>query len=161
MYLCQLYYCVMCYQILRARMQDLIMFCLELPLISTCRTNHLAWKLLQNLFGCAIRISHLIMSSYSCLLVSPEFCSNLFLYICSQDPLRGGRDPLVEDVLSVIHADDAIACEKIALAPNPRRLVFEWQLQLARRISPFQQIVAVHTLIFCCFFPVRFFFPRL
>ncbi|CAL4948508.1 unnamed protein product [Urochloa decumbens] len=54
-----------------------------------------------------------------------------------QDPLRGGRDPLVEDVLSVIHADDAIARQKVALAPTPRRLVFEWQLKLARQISPF------------------------
>uniref|UniRef100_A0A0E0FQ45 Carboxylesterase type B domain-containing protein n=1 Tax=Oryza nivara TaxID=4536 RepID=A0A0E0FQ45_ORYNI len=54
-----------------------------------------------------------------------------------QDPLRGGRDPLVEDVLSIIHVDDEITQEKIALAPAPRRLVFEWQLQLARRISPF------------------------
>lgn len=54
-----------------------------------------------------------------------------------QDPLRGGRDPLVEDVLSIIHADDANACQKIALAPTPRRLVFEWQLKLARKISPF------------------------
>uniref|UniRef100_A0A0D9V3E9 protein-S-isoprenylcysteine alpha-carbonyl methylesterase n=1 Tax=Leersia perrieri TaxID=77586 RepID=A0A0D9V3E9_9ORYZ len=54
-----------------------------------------------------------------------------------QDPLRGGRDPLVEDVLSVIHVDDELTQEKIAVAPAPRRLVFEWQLQLARRISPF------------------------
>ncbi|XP_062216518.1 probable isoprenylcysteine alpha-carbonyl methylesterase ICMEL2 isoform X2 [Phragmites australis] len=54
-----------------------------------------------------------------------------------QDPLRGGRDPLVEDLLSVIHADDTIARQKISLAPTPRRLVFEWQLKLARRISPF------------------------
>ncbi|EEC71166.1 hypothetical protein OsI_03031 [Oryza sativa Indica Group] len=54
-----------------------------------------------------------------------------------QDPLRGGRDPLVEDVLSIIHVDDEITQEKIALAPAPRRLVFEWQLQLARRFSPF------------------------
>jgi prenylcysteine alpha-carboxyl methylesterase len=44
---------------------------------------------------------------------------------------------LVEDVLSVIHADDAIARQKVALAPTPRRLVFEWQLNLARQISPF------------------------
>ncbi|KAG0538651.1 hypothetical protein BDA96_03G254800 [Sorghum bicolor] len=54
-----------------------------------------------------------------------------------QDPLRGGRDPLVEDVLSIIHADDAIARQKIALAPTPKRLVYEWQLKLARQISPF------------------------
>ncbi|KAI4999345.1 hypothetical protein ZWY2020_003934 [Hordeum vulgare] len=53
-----------------------------------------------------------------------------------QDPLRGGRDPLVEDVLSVIHADDATR-RNTASVPTPRRLVFEWQLQLARWISPF------------------------
>uniref|UniRef100_A0A0E0MZV5 protein-S-isoprenylcysteine alpha-carbonyl methylesterase n=1 Tax=Oryza rufipogon TaxID=4529 RepID=A0A0E0MZV5_ORYRU len=41
-----------------------------------------------------------------------------------QDPLRGGRDPLVEDVLSIIHVDDEITQEKIALAPAPRRLIF-------------------------------------
>ncbi|BAS73373.1 Os01g0642100, partial [Oryza sativa Japonica Group] len=35
------------------------------------------------------------------------------------------------------HVDDEITQEKIALAPAPRRLVFEWQLQLARRFSPF------------------------
>ncbi|RLN00239.1 putative isoprenylcysteine alpha-carbonyl methylesterase ICME, partial [Panicum miliaceum] len=39
-----------------------------------------------------------------------------------QDPLRGGRDQLVEDVISVIHADDAHAREKDALAPTPERL---------------------------------------
>jgi prenylcysteine alpha-carboxyl methylesterase len=44
---------------------------------------------------------------------------------------------LVEDVLSIIHADDAIARQKIALAPTPKRLAFEWQLKLARQISPF------------------------
>ncbi|KAG8056067.1 hypothetical protein GUJ93_ZPchr0001g32551 [Zizania palustris] len=54
-----------------------------------------------------------------------------------QDPLRGGRDPLVEDIFSIIHVDDEITQEKIAVSPTPRRLVFEWQLQLARRISPF------------------------
>ncbi|KAF7029924.1 hypothetical protein CFC21_041561 [Triticum aestivum] len=53
-----------------------------------------------------------------------------------QDPLRGGRDPLVEDVFSVIYADDATR-QNAASAPTPRRLVFEWQLQLARWISPF------------------------
>jgi len=54
-----------------------------------------------------------------------------------QDPLRGGRDQLVEDVISVIHADDAHACEKDALAPTPECLVYEWQIKLARQISPF------------------------
>uniref|UniRef100_A0A453F408 Uncharacterized protein n=1 Tax=Aegilops tauschii subsp. strangulata TaxID=200361 RepID=A0A453F408_AEGTS len=53
-----------------------------------------------------------------------------------QDPLRGGRDPLVEDVFSIIYADDATR-RNTASAPTPRRLVFEWQLQLARWISPF------------------------
>ena len=44
---------------------------------------------------------------------------------------------MVEDVISVIHADDAHACEKDALAPTPERLVYEWQIKLARQISPF------------------------
>ncbi|AQK92374.1 probable isoprenylcysteine alpha-carbonyl methylesterase ICME [Zea mays] len=54
-----------------------------------------------------------------------------------QDPLRGGRDKLVEDVLSVIHVDDASARERDASAPTPERLVYEWQIKLARQISPF------------------------
>ncbi|KAL6848888.1 hypothetical protein ACP4OV_021471 [Aristida adscensionis] len=54
-----------------------------------------------------------------------------------QDPLRGGRDQLIEDVLSVIHADDTTAREKDASAPAPARLVYEWQLKLASQISPF------------------------
>ncbi|VAH23284.1 unnamed protein product [Triticum turgidum subsp. durum] len=47
-----------------------------------------------------------------------------------QDPLRGGKDPLVEDVVSIIHADDDSA-------PSPERLVSEWRIMLARQISPF------------------------
>lgn len=54
-----------------------------------------------------------------------------------QDPLRGGKDPLVEDVVSIIHADNPNACEKYDSSPIPERLVSEWQIQLARQISPF------------------------
>ncbi|OAY75260.1 putative isoprenylcysteine alpha-carbonyl methylesterase ICME [Ananas comosus] len=54
-----------------------------------------------------------------------------------QDPLRGGRDELIENIVAVIHADDPIACANDAAAPRPRRLVPEWQLQLARKVSPF------------------------
>nr|CAD1834225.1 unnamed protein product [Ananas comosus var. bracteatus] len=54
-----------------------------------------------------------------------------------QDPLRGGRDELIENIVAVIHADDPIARANDAAAPRPRRLVPEWQLQLARKISPF------------------------
>ncbi|TVU20219.1 hypothetical protein EJB05_36418, partial [Eragrostis curvula] len=53
------------------------------------------------------------------------------------DPLRGGKDQLVDDVVSVIHADDALAREKDASTPVPERLVYEWQIKLARQISPF------------------------
>lgn len=56
---------------------------------------------------------------------------------CKQDPLRGGRDELLEDIISVIHAGDAVALAKDATAPQARRLVPEWQLKLAHRISPF------------------------
>ncbi|KAF6986544.1 hypothetical protein CFC21_004282 [Triticum aestivum] len=55
-----------------------------------------------------------------------------------QDPLRGGKDPLVEDVVSIIHADDAVARQKYDdSAPSPERLVSEWRIMLARQISPF------------------------
>uniref|UniRef100_M8BL57 protein-S-isoprenylcysteine alpha-carbonyl methylesterase n=1 Tax=Aegilops tauschii TaxID=37682 RepID=M8BL57_AEGTA len=41
-----------------------------------------------------------------------------------QDPLRGGKDPLVEDVVSIIHAADADARRKYDdSAPSPERLV--------------------------------------
>ncbi|CAL9757213.1 unnamed protein product [Musa acuminata subsp. burmannicoides] len=59
--------------------------------------------------------------------------TDLFL----QDPLRGGRDDLLEDVVAVIHAGDAVALAKDTTAPKARRLVPEWQLKLAREISPF------------------------
>ncbi|KAG6536901.1 probable isoprenylcysteine alpha-carbonyl methylesterase ICME isoform X2 [Zingiber officinale] len=59
--------------------------------------------------------------------------TDLFL----QDPLRGGRDELLEDIISVIHAGDAVALAKHATAPQARRLVPEWQLKLAHEISPF------------------------
>ncbi|KAG1346918.1 Isoprenylcysteine alpha-carbonyl methylesterase ICME [Cocos nucifera] len=54
-----------------------------------------------------------------------------------QDPLRGGRDQLLEDIVAVIHASDASALAKVAVAPRARQLVFEWQLKMARQISPF------------------------
>jgi prenylcysteine alpha-carboxyl methylesterase len=44
---------------------------------------------------------------------------------------------MLEDVLSVIHVDDASARERDASAPTPERLVYEWQIKLARQISPF------------------------
>ncbi|XP_072966393.1 probable isoprenylcysteine alpha-carbonyl methylesterase ICMEL2 isoform X1 [Typha angustifolia] len=59
--------------------------------------------------------------------------TDLFL----QDPLRGGRDELVEDIVAVILASDATALAKAAVAPIPQRMVPEWQLKLARQISPF------------------------
>ncbi|KAF3340046.1 putative isoprenylcysteine alpha-carbonyl methylesterase ICMEL2 isoform X1 [Carex littledalei] len=55
--------------------------------------------------------------------------TDLFL----QDPLRGGRDELVEDVVATIN--NSVGTNIVG--PTPRRLVPEWQLQLARRISPF------------------------
>lgn len=57
--------------------------------------------------------------------------------IHQQDPLRGGRDDLLEDIVSVIHAGDEVALAKDATASEARRLVPEWQLKLAREISPF------------------------
>ncbi|KAL5723500.1 putative isoprenylcysteine alpha-carbonyl methylesterase icmel1 [Ranunculus cassubicifolius] len=60
--------------------------------------------------------------------------TDLFL----QDPLRGGKDELVENILSVIHRDEGDATGNLernnVTAP---RLVPEFMLQAAHRISPF------------------------
>ena len=57
---------------------------------------------------------------------------------CSlQDPLRGGKDELLQDILSVIHAGDPLAQADDASAPPRRRLVPEILLKLARKVSPF------------------------
>ncbi|XP_054797898.1 isoprenylcysteine alpha-carbonyl methylesterase ICME-like isoform X2 [Prosopis cineraria] len=59
--------------------------------------------------------------------------TDLFL----QDPFRGGKDDLFEHVVSVIHAGDDEALAKDATAPPRRRLVPEFLLKLASKISPF------------------------
>lgn len=51
--------------------------------------------------------------------------------------MRGGTDQMFEDLVAIIHADDAEAQAKDAMAPPRRRLVPEFMLQLARRVSPF------------------------
>ncbi|CAN1126224.1 Isoprenylcysteine alpha-carbonyl methylesterase ICME [Linum perenne] len=59
--------------------------------------------------------------------------TDLFL----QDPLRGGKDELFEEIVACIHAGDAEALAKDAKAPGRRRLVPEVLLRLAGHISPF------------------------
>ncbi|KAL5553537.1 hypothetical protein UlMin_040938 [Ulmus minor] len=59
--------------------------------------------------------------------------TDLFL----QDPMRGGKDQLFEDLVAIIHADDAEALAKDAVAPPRKRLVPEFMLKLARSVSPF------------------------
>ncbi|KAB1206474.1 putative isoprenylcysteine alpha-carbonyl methylesterase ICMEL1 [Morella rubra] len=54
-----------------------------------------------------------------------------------QDPMRGEGDQMFEDLVAIIHADDTEALAKDAAAPPRRRLVPEFMLQLARRVSPF------------------------
>ncbi|KAI5064372.1 hypothetical protein GOP47_0021042 [Adiantum capillus-veneris] len=54
-----------------------------------------------------------------------------------QDPMRGGHDVLVADILSVVHAGDQEALAKDVLSVPRRRLVPEFLLQLARSVSPF------------------------
>ncbi|KAG0503373.1 hypothetical protein HPP92_003445 [Vanilla planifolia] len=55
-----------------------------------------------------------------------------------QDPLRGGRDELLEDIVALIHEGDGTSQAKDVVAPLARRLVPELMLQLARKISPFR-----------------------
>ncbi|KAI7997606.1 putative isoprenylcysteine alpha-carbonyl methylesterase ICMEL1 [Camellia lanceoleosa] len=59
--------------------------------------------------------------------------TDLFL----QDPMRGGKDQLFEDLVGYIHAGDAEALAKDASAPPRKRLVPEFMLKLARAVSPF------------------------
>ncbi|KFK25824.1 hypothetical protein AALP_AA8G166100 [Arabis alpina] len=66
-------------------------------------------------------------------LYSGKTHTDLFL----QDPLRGGKDELFDDIVSVIHADDNDALAKDSLAPPRKRLVPELLLKLAHEVSPF------------------------
>jgi prenylcysteine alpha-carboxyl methylesterase len=59
--------------------------------------------------------------------------TDLFL----QDPMRGGEDKLLADILSIVHADDEESKAEDATAMMRRRLVPEILLQLARKVSPF------------------------
>ncbi|KAG0583219.1 hypothetical protein M758_3G120400 [Ceratodon purpureus] len=60
--------------------------------------------------------------------------TDLFL----QDPMRGGTDELLTDILAIVHANDEEArAEDIKKANTRRRLVPEFLLQLARTVSPF------------------------
>ncbi|XP_058087106.1 isoprenylcysteine alpha-carbonyl methylesterase ICME isoform X2 [Magnolia sinica] len=59
--------------------------------------------------------------------------TDLFL----QDPLRGGKDELLEDIIAVIHAGDEVALANDARAPPRRRLVPEFMLKMAHDVSPF------------------------
>lgn len=54
-----------------------------------------------------------------------------------QDPMRGGRDEMFEDLVSRIHAGDAEALAKDAKAPPRKRMVPEFMLRWARSVSPF------------------------
>lgn len=59
--------------------------------------------------------------------------TDLFL----QDPLRGGKDELIDYVVAFIHSGDAEALAKDSMAPPRKRLVPELLLKLAGKISPF------------------------
>ncbi|CAJ1941937.1 unnamed protein product [Sphenostylis stenocarpa] len=54
-----------------------------------------------------------------------------------QDPMRGGKDDMFEDLVAYIHAGDAEARARDAVAPPRRRLVPECMLKLAHSVSPF------------------------
>ncbi|CAO2830067.1 unnamed protein product [Amaranthus hypochondriacus] len=54
-----------------------------------------------------------------------------------QDPMRGGNDPMFEDLVAIIHADDEEEQAKDAMAPQRKRMVPEILLKLARAVSPF------------------------
>ncbi|KAG6708790.1 isoprenylcysteine alpha-carbonyl methylesterase ICME-like isoform X3 [Carya illinoinensis] len=68
-----------------------------------------------------------------CILYEGKTHTDLFL----QDPMRGGRDQMFEDLVAIIHAGDAEALHRDEAAPPNKRLVPEFMLQWARRVSPF------------------------
>ncbi|KAL6543747.1 hypothetical protein OROGR_010244 [Orobanche gracilis] len=59
--------------------------------------------------------------------------TDLFL----QDPMRGGKDNMFEDLVAMIHAGDSEALARDATATPRKRLVPEFMLKLARSVSPF------------------------
>jgi len=70
--------------------------------------------------------------------------ADLFLYegkthtdLFLQDPLRGGRDKMLEEIASVIHSEDPDVSADQLVVPAARRLVPEFMLKLAGRVSPF------------------------
>lgn len=54
-----------------------------------------------------------------------------------QDPMRGGKDDMFEDLVAYVHSGDADARARDAKAPPRRRLVPEFMLKLAHSVSPF------------------------
>lgn len=83
-------------------------------------------KLFIDIYNSCIQQGGLVLQS------NPQLFGHLM-----QDPLRGGKDELFDHLVSVIHAGDKEALDKDAVAPPRRRLVPEFLLKLARKISPF------------------------
>eukprot|EP00897_Mesotaenium_endlicherianum_P004047 jgi/Mesen1/3670/ME000202S02755 len=54
-----------------------------------------------------------------------------------QDPMRGGKDELLADILSLVYAQDEKAHALCQAAPPQRRMVPEILLQMAHYVSPF------------------------
>jgi prenylcysteine alpha-carboxyl methylesterase len=54
-----------------------------------------------------------------------------------KDPLRGGKDKMLEEIVATIHNDDPGLVGEDLAVPVARRLVPEFMLMLAGRVSPF------------------------
>ncbi|KAL8518338.1 hypothetical protein ACS0TY_009638 [Phlomoides rotata] len=69
-----------------------------------------------------------------CIMYEGKTHTDLFL----QDPMRGGRDEMFEDLVGMIHAGNSESVAKDASEHlRRRRLVPEFMLKLARSVSPF------------------------
>ncbi|PKA49284.1 Isoprenylcysteine alpha-carbonyl methylesterase ICME [Apostasia shenzhenica] len=97
------------------------------------------------LVNCPYKMSHAICSiTFAEALHSVGVQARVILYegkthmdLFIHDPLRGGRDELLEDIVSEILSNNAAAVAKHAVPPPAPRLAPELLLQLARKISPF------------------------
>lgn len=71
------------------------------------------------------------------LIIYPFFLACFYHLHGIQDPMRGGKDDMFEDLIGMIHAGDSEALARDSSAPPRKRLVPEFMLKLARSVCPF------------------------
>ncbi|KAJ8548098.1 hypothetical protein K7X08_021334 [Anisodus acutangulus] len=102
----------------------------KFPAISNGRNPlmSLGYKLYSKSFADTLKA---VGVTAECVLYEGKTLTDLFL----QDPMRGGIDDMLDDLITMIHGDNS---ETIRANSTPRkRLVPEFMLKMARSVSPF------------------------